>query len=161
MSQVNEMISWGNKHSFERYVAQRDDHPPLGRRVVVDTAGLGHDLFVLPGGVSAQGIVFSDERIIIGNLVTAIEQFGEAGIAVKSDGTWKIGYHGGWSLFAIGPHAVVWDSKVLKVVHKFRPFCFAYIKGESDDCLVGLVMPALLGVVAGEHRAPRPLTADC
>ena len=47
------------------------------------------------------------------------------------------------------------------VAHTFRPFCFAYIKAESNRTLRDLVMPALLALVRGNHTDTPLLTADC
>ena len=157
------MKAWATKHSFESHLDQRgkgdERYPPLGSNTDPAHSGRGHDLFVLPWGVSEEGIVFSSERLIVGNLVSAITTFGEGGIAVKSDGTYKICYLDNWVLFSVGTHTVVWDPKTQKVVHKYRPFCFAYIKAEADSTLQRLVMPSLLGIVAREHLPPP--NADC
>ena len=147
------MKSWAAAHSFEKYLEQRrtTKAPPLGRTSDPEHAGKGHELFVLPNGVSEDGIVFMSERLLIGNLVDAIKTYGEGGVAMKSDGTHKVSYVGDWILFSVGTHTVVEDDKTRKVVHKYRPFCFAYIKAESDSTLARLVMPSLLATVAREH----------
>jgi hypothetical protein len=109
-------------------------------------------------GCIEQGIVFTTERLIVGNIVPAIHGGGPRGVAVKCDGTYKVGYEGDWNLFAIGTHAVVWNQQSFKNVHTFRPFCFAYIKAESNVTLRDFAMPALLALV---RCACRLLTADC
>ena len=105
MCQAADLISWARTHDWGEYLSERDgEDPPYGEDSSVDNVGKGHDLVVLPGGVSAHGVVFSSERMIVANLLTALED--PQGIAGKSDGTHKISYEGGWELFSIGTHAV-------------------------------------------------------
>jgi len=93
--------------------------------------------------------VFTTERLVVGNLVAAIKESGSRGVAVKCDGTYKISYEGDWNLFSVGTHAVRFDKHSRDVVHSYRPFVFAYIKGESNSTLRDLVMPSLLRLVRG------------
>ena len=107
MCQAADLISWARTHAWGEYLSERDgEDPPYGEDSSVDNVGKGHDLVVLPGGVNAHGVVFSSERLIAGNLITALQEGGVKGIAGKSDGTHKISYEGGWELFSIGTHAV-------------------------------------------------------
>jgi len=167
------MQVWAQAHAWAAYVRDRDtSHAPYSSESPLEHAGLGFDLIVLPhggatcclatttlwAGCCEEGIVFTTERLIVGNIVTAIHGAGARGVAVKCDGTYKIGYEGGWNLFAIGTHAVVWNQQSFKNVHTFRPFCFAYIKAESNNTLRDFAMPALLHLTQG-GRPPR--TVDC
>ena len=91
------MHAWAALHSWKRYVEARDgSHPPYLRSSSSDPEHLayGSDLVVLPGGCSDQGVVFTTERLIVENLVEALLQAGDKGVAVKSDGTYKISYEG-------------------------------------------------------------------
>ena len=97
--------------------------------------------------------MFTTERLLVGNVVSAVKSTGARGVAVKCDGTYKISYEGDWNLFSLGTHAVRYEKTSHDVVHSYRPFLFAYIKGESDYTLRDLVMPCLLNVVKG--AAPR------
>ena len=106
-------------------------------------------------GCNDQGIVFSSERLLVGNLVSAIKAPGGGGVAVKCDGTYKLSYEGDWNLFSVGTHAVKYKNSVHHVVHSYRPFLFAYIKGESDYTLRDLVMPSLLALVRGTSVCAR------
>ena len=95
--------------------------------------------------------MFSSERLLVGNLVSAIKAPGGGGVAVKCDGTYKLSYEGDWNLFSVGTHAVRYEQQTHDVVHSYRPFLFAYIKGESDYTLRDLVMPSLLRTVRGVY----------
>lgn len=168
-AQVADMLAWASAHEFSEYLKQRDGtHPPYNERSSEAHVGEGHDLIVLPGGTcdgcqgsrqaltvdsgkSAEGVVFTCERLIVDNLVPAIHAGGMNGIAVKADGTYKIAYEGGWELFSIGTHAVKYDKSKGYVRHTFRPFLFAYIKSESNKNLHDLVLPSLLRLVDGVH----------
>ena len=98
-------MSWARRHSWGEYLVDRDgDDAPYTRLSPDEDLGKGHELVVLPDGVSAHGVVFSSERLIMGNLIPAIEAGGDRGVDGKSDGTYKIGYEGGWELFALGTH---------------------------------------------------------
>ena len=96
--------------------------------------------------------MFTCERLIVDNLVAAINADEGRGIAVKCDGTYKVGYEGGWSLFSLGTHAVKYNQRVGQVVHAYRPFVFAYVKSESNNTLRDLLMPSLLALVDGGDR---------
>ena len=101
--------------------------------------------------------MFTCERLIVDNLVAAINADEGRGVAVKCDGTYKVGYEGGWNLFSLGTHAVKYNQRVGQVVHAYRPFVFAYVKSESNNTLRDLLMPSLLALVAGEG-CPLPIT---
>ncbi len=103
-------------------------------------------------GASEDGVVFTCERLIVDNLVAAINADEGRGVAVKCDGTYKVGYEGGWNLFSLGTHAVKYNQRVGQVVHAYRPFVFAYVKSESNNTLRDLLMPSLLALVDGGDR---------
>ena len=95
--------------------------------------------------------MFSSERLLIGNLVSAIKAPGCRGVAVKCAGTYKLSDEGDWNLFSVRTHAVRYEQQSHDVVHSYPPFLFAYIKGESDYTLRDLVMPSLLRTVRGDN----------
>ena len=165
------METWARKHSWDNYLQDRQGgHPPYERSRTSNPEHLcyGSDLIVLPGGYvpphavlatdclllagcCAEGLVFTTERLIVGNLVSAISSAGVNGVAVKSDGTYKIGYEGNWELFSVGTHAIVYRPGNKHTVATYRPWVFAYVKAESNTCLRDLVMPALLALVRSER----------
>jgi len=161
--QVADLITWASAHSWKTYLTERDGtHPPYAQSTRGEDLGRGHDIIVLPEGTclfpsgsacnscvgcTEEGLVFTTERLLVGNLVAAIKECGHRGVAVKCDGTYKISYEGDWNLFSLGTHAVRYDKHSRDVVHSYRPFVFAYIKGESNATLRDLVMPSLLRIV--------------
>ena len=171
------MELWAKRHSWENYLQNRQPgHPPYERIRGADAAHLayGNELIVLPGGYvrphllltddcllpagcNHEGIVFTNERLIVGNMVKAILTAGKNGVAVKTDGTYKISYEGNWTLFSFGSHAVVYRPGNKETVCTYRPWLFAYVKAESHFCLRDLLMPALLALVKSESAQ---LTAD-
>ncbi len=88
--------------------------------------------------------MFTTERLIVDNLVPSALIPG--GCAAKCDGTYKVGYEGGWEVVSIGTHAVV-QKTAAQVVHQYRPWIFLYTKAESNANLRDCAMPALLQLV--------------
>ncbi len=96
---VADLVEWAHNHSWSNYLASRaklDDTEKAPKGANVREEGhLGHDLFVPPDGCSNQGdvIVFTSERLVVGNLVPAVKMSSpdsSAGCSICCDGTYKV-----------------------------------------------------------------------